>query len=70
MFLFSFVVLIFCLFVCLFVFLRQFLCSPGSPGADCVDQDGSELKKIVLPLLQSAGIKGVRHHCWPNNQFL
>jgi hypothetical protein len=59
----------FCLFVCLvcvlfFVFFEtQFLCSPGCPGTNSVNQAVLETQKSACLCLPSAGIKGVRHHC-------
>ena len=55
-----------CLFVCLFVCWGWVsLCSRGLPATSSVFQAGLKLTEIHLPLLLSAGIKGVRHHCQP-----
>ena len=42
--------LLFCLFVCLFVWDRVSLCSPGYPGTQFVDRASLELIEIHLPL--------------------
>jgi hypothetical protein len=41
---------------------RAAMCSLGCPGKHSIDQAGLELIEIYLPLLLSAGIKGVCYH--------
>ena len=40
-----------------------FLYSPGCPGTQFVDQADLELRNLPAPASQSAGIKGMCHHC-------
>jgi len=45
--------------------VRASLCSPGSPGAESVDQAALELgDRSTCLCLGSAETKGVRHHHW------
>lgn len=50
-------------FVCFCFEDRVSPCSPGCPGTCSIDQAVLKLTEICLPLLSSAGVKVVLHHC-------